>query len=154
MDIQEIYNLMDRFEGASIAEMELEMSGAKLVMKKYSGVGAPVMIASQPQSGVWVQGTAGVQENASQQMNEREQNVANLTSITAPLVGTFYRAASPEDAPFVTVGQQVKKGDIVGIIEAMKMMNEITAPADGVIESIDVENESMVEYNQVLMNLK
>ncbi len=171
MNIQEIYNLMDRFEGSSMAEMELEMSGAKLVMKKYSGVGAPVMVTSQPQNvGVFAQSAVGTQSIAMAQEIMDGQNIANaqdlagaqaseatqknLTPITAPLVGTFYRAASPEDAPFVTVGQQVKKGDVVGIIEAMKLMNEITAPADGIIESIDVENESMVEYNQVLMNLK
>ena len=69
------------------------------------------------------------------------------------MVGTFYQAPSPEEAPFVTVGQKVKKGDVVGIIEAMKLMNEITAPCDGIIETIDAENGQMVEFHQVLMRI-
>ena len=76
------------------------------------------------------------------------------TPVKAPLVGTFYSAPSPEEASFVAVGQTVKKGDVVAIIEAMKLMNEITAPADGVVKSIFAENGNMVEYGEVLMVLE
>ena len=72
-------------------------------------------------------------------------------AITSPMVGTFYAASSPEAAPFVEVGSTVNVGDVVCIIEAMKVMNEIKAPCDGTVTSILVENEALVEYDQALM---
>jgi acetyl-CoA carboxylase biotin carboxyl carrier protein len=71
--------------------------------------------------------------------------------VRSPLVGTFYAQSSPKDKPFVTVGQRVDAGDTLCIIEAMKIMNEITAPVSGVIESIKVSNASPVGFDQVLM---
>ena len=70
--------------------------------------------------------------------------------VKAPLVGTFYKAPSADAKPFVTVGSTVKKGDKLCIIEAMKVMNEITSPCDGVVKEILAENEKMVEYGQKL----
>ena len=77
----------------------------------------------------------------------------NGTVARSPMVGTFYRAASPTSANFVEVGQTVKKGDILCIVEAMKMMNHIEAEASGVIESILVENGQPVEYDQPLFTI-
>ena len=74
--------------------------------------------------------------------------------VKAPLVGTFYLASSPDSEPFVSVGDTVKKGQILGIIEAMKLKNEIESEYDGVVESILVENEQMVEYGQPLFVIK
>lgn len=73
------------------------------------------------------------------------------TPVEAPLVGIFYSAPSPEDPPFIEVGQKVKKGDTLFIIEAMKTMNEITAPCDGTVSRILAQNGDMVEYKQVLV---
>jgi len=73
------------------------------------------------------------------------------TPVEAPLVGIFYSAPAPEDPPFIEVGQQVKKGDTLFIIEAMKTMNEITAPCDGTVSRILAQNGDMVEYKQVLV---
>ena len=73
------------------------------------------------------------------------------TPVEAPLVGIFYSAPSPEEPPFIEVGQTVKKGDTLFIIEAMKTMNEITAPCDGTLSRILAQNGDMVEYKQVLV---
>ncbi len=73
--------------------------------------------------------------------------------VKAPIVGTFYAAASPEDAPFVKVGDTVKKGDVLMIIESMKLMNEVTSDFDGVVEEILVANGDAVEYDQPLMRI-
>ena len=73
------------------------------------------------------------------------------TVLSSPIAGVFYAAPSPGSAPYVKVGQHVKKGDVVGLVEAMKMMNEITAPVSGVVKVIDVKNEDFVEYKQSLM---
>ena len=73
------------------------------------------------------------------------------TPVEAPLVGIFYSAPAPEEPPFIEVSQQVKKGDTLFIIEAMKTMNEITAPCDGTVSRILAQNGDMVEYKQVLV---
>lgn len=78
----------------------------------------------------------------------------NAKTVTSPLVGTFYSAPSPEAEPFVRVGDTVKKGQVVGIVEAMKLMNEIECEHDGVITEIMVNNGDMVEYGQALIKVK
>ena len=77
----------------------------------------------------------------------------NGTVVRSPMVGTFYRASSPEAKPFVDVGQTVKKGDILCIVEAMKMMNHIEAETSGTIESVLVENGHPVEFDQPLFTI-
>ena len=74
--------------------------------------------------------------------------------VKAPLVGTFYSASAPDAAPFVKVGNTVKKGQVLGIIEAMKLMNEIESEYEGVVEAILVENGQMVEYGQNLFTIR
>lgn len=138
MNIQNIYELMDRFEVSSMEELNLEMEGVKVAFKKGSREAAVT--------------AATLTEPVVIQKTEKKEETSK-TAVEAPLVGTFYSAPSPEEAPFVTVGQKIKKGDVVGIIEAMKLMNEITAPCDGIIEAIHAENGQMVEFHQVLMTI-
>ena len=75
------------------------------------------------------------------------------TLVKSPLVGTFYAAKAEGEAPFVSVGDKVTKGQVIGIIEAMKLMNEIEAECDGTVAEILVENEQLVEYGQPLVRL-
>lgn len=142
MNIQDIYELMNRFEASSVGELNLDMEGVKLQLKKY---GEQVSLQSAPHLPA-----AAVTPN--KEITKAAEEEAGMT-VEAPLVGTFYSAPSPEDAPFVTVGSRVKKGDVVGIIEAMKLMNEITAPCDGTVEVIQAENGQMVEFGQILMRI-
>ncbi len=79
---------------------------------------------------------------------------ANLVEIKAPMVGTFYRAPAPEAAPYIEAGAHVAKGQIIGIIEAMKLMNEIPADVAGTVVEIAVENAEPVEFGQVLVRVK
>ena len=79
---------------------------------------------------------------------------SDLTEITSPMVGTFYASASPESKPFVTIGQSVKKGDTLCILEAMKMMNQVQAESDGKIVEILVDNAEPVEFDQPLFVLE
>tara|TARA_B100001029_G_scaffold177991_1_gene183710 strand:+ start:7000 stop:7434 length:435 start_codon:yes stop_codon:yes gene_type:complete len=78
----------------------------------------------------------------------------NLDVITSPMVGTFYKKPAPDKDPFVQVGQEVKKGDTVCIIEAMKMMNQVKSEFDGTIISVDVEDGEPVEFNQTLISIE
>lgn len=86
--------------------------------------------------------------------SEEEGETLSLNTVSAPLVGTFYNAPSPESEPFVRVGDRVSKGQVLGIVEAMKLMNEITSDYDGLVEKIFVENEGVVEYGQPLFAIK
>ena len=84
----------------------------------------------------------------------REQIQEDYQLIKAPLVGTFYTAPSPDSEPFIKVGQEIKEGDVVGIIEAMKLMNEITSTVSGTVVSVEVSNEDVVEFDQILVKVK
>ena len=86
--------------------------------------------------------------------SEEEKTVISGNQVNAPLVGTYYSASAPDAEPFVQIGDTVKKGQTLGIIEAMKLMNEIESEYDGVVEDILVENGQMVEYGQVLFVIK
>jgi acetyl-CoA carboxylase biotin carboxyl carrier protein len=81
-------------------------------------------------------------------------NDAGLEDVLSPMLGVYYAAASPESKPFIQVGDKVKKGDILCIIEAMKLMNEILAESDGEVAKICVENGHIVEFGQVILKMK
>lgn len=142
MDIQEIYALMDRFDASSLNRLKLKMGETTLLLEK----------------GLTFLPTAGTGELQKADpvavSTAKEESDKRKEEIKAPFVGTFYIAPSPEEKPFVAQGQRVKKGDVVGIIEAMKLMNEILAPRDGVIEAVLAEDGALVEYNQPLIILK
>ena len=137
MDFKEILELINRFEQSpSIMNLEAQISGDSLKLSK------------EPQNTPRTDSTPVLSENK----REIGQTVeSGETFIKAPLVGTFYAAAAPGDAPFATVGSKIRKGQTICIIEAMKVMNEIKAPCDGTVTSILVENEALVEYDQALM---
>ena len=104
---------------------------------------APVPAAAQAPA------PAGGEEAASENGDAAAGNV-----VASPLVGTFYAAASPDAEPFVKVGDTVKKGQVLSIIEAMKLMNEIESEYDGVVEAVLVKNEDVVEYGQPLFRIR
>ncbi|MDF2586594.1 MAG: acetyl-CoA carboxylase, biotin carboxyl carrier protein [Anaerocolumna sp.] len=84
----------------------------------------------------------------------KENAKTNNLTITSPMVGTFYCAKSEDSEPFISVGDTVKKGQVIGIVEAMKLMNEIESEYDGVVEAILVKNKDMVEYGQTLVSIR
>ena len=148
MNMDEVYSLMDRFESSTLGELEIEMSGTKLVLKKNIGCVSNVEVATS---------TPSVVQNNIPQVDtavNKTEEVQDYQLIKAPLVGTFYTAPSPDSEPFIKVGQEIKEGDVIGIIEAMKLMNEITSTVSGTIVSIEVNNEDVVEFDQVLVKVK
>jgi acetyl-CoA carboxylase biotin carboxyl carrier protein len=155
MNIDEVYKLVDYFEKSSLSKMGLEMEGVKLSLERggETTYTAPLSQNGRQTSQMSLKEEVKETEHVKESIGESTPAEGEIL-IKAPLVGTFYRSASPEEKPFVMIGETVKKGDVVGIIEAMKLMNEITAPSDGVIEAIEADNEAMVEYNQVLIRMK
>ena len=137
-----VRELMEAFEQADIDKMKIEMEGVKLELEKSQQVQvtAPVTVSSESAPVV-------VQEV------KEEKPVISGTEVKAPLVGVYYSSPSPDDQPFVKEGSKVTKGQTLCIIEAMKVMNEIHAPMDGVIAEILVTDDSMVEFDQELMRI-
>ena len=152
MNINEVYQLMDKFERSTLGEISIEMDGVKFAAKKGNSFSANVPVSDMQISETTTGSlhTEMLQETVAEEKGST-QDAANV--ITAPLVGTFYRAPGPGEAPFVEAGQSVKVGDVVGIIEAMKLMNEITATKDGVVETILVEDGELVEFGKPLIRL-
>ena len=150
MDLKDVYELLDKFDGSACCEMELNLNGMQLNLKKYSSIAVPSGLNNASGLNNVV---AGNTQTQAEQVTDNE-SAGDAVEIKAPLVGTFYQAPGPDEQPYVKVGQQVKKGDVVGIIEAMKLMNEVVAPQDGVILSIDSTDGNMVQYGQVLFTMK
>ena len=150
MDLKDVYELLDKFDGSACCEMELNLNGMQLNLKKYSNIAVPSGLNNASGLNNVV---AGNTQTQAEQVTDNE-SAGDAIQIKAPLVGTFYQAPGPDEQPYVKVGQQVKKGDVVGIIEAMKLMNEVVAPQDGVILSIDATDGNMVQYGQVLFTMK
>ena len=150
MDLKDVYELLDKFDASACCEMELNLNGMQLNLKKYSSIAVPSGLNNASGLNNVV---AGNTQTQAEQVTDNASD-GETVEIKAPLVGTFYQAPGPDDQPYVKVGQQVKKGDVVGIIEAMKLMNEVVAPQDGIILSIDATDGNMVQYGQVLFTMK
>lgn len=137
MKLDFIKQIMSEFDQSNVTKMKVEIDDLKIELEKES------------EKVEYVKPVEKEKEVIEDKQIKQEQ--ATGTPVKSPIVGVFYGANSPESDPYVTVGKTVKKGDIVCIIEAMKVMNEIKAPCDGTVTSILVENEALVEYDQALM---
>ena len=150
MDIKELKDvaleLMDALAAKKLGEVEIELDNAKIKIK--AAEPAPV-IAAAPAAPAPAAAAAPAAESSAAAPVSTDDLPAGV-QVKSPLVGTFYSSPSPDEPPFVLVGQQVKEGDTLCIIEAMKIMNEIKAPCDGKIIRIMAQPGDMVEYNQVL----
>lgn len=146
MDIKYIKSVIKEFESSSVHKMEISFDNSSISLEKETKQivqAAPAQVMQSASSAPVAQATA--------QVAVVEEMVE---TINAPLVGTFYDAPSPKDAPYVKVGDFVKEGQTVCIIEAMKVMNEIKAPKSGIIREVLVKRESVVEFDQPLMVLE
>ena len=141
MDLRKLKTLIDLVQQSGIAELEITEGEEKVRISRFGAPGAPMMMP-QPMP-VAAMPMAEIAEPAAPAEAEGH-------AVKSPMVGTFYRSATPGAKPFVEVGQTVKTGETVCIIEAMKLLNEIEADRDGVIKAILVENGQPVEYGQPL----
>lgn len=144
MDLRKIKTLIDLVQQSGIAELEIT-EGEERVRISRSGVPA-----AAPAVAPIAMPAVAAAPIAAPAAETAEPAVPDGEVLKSPMVGTFYRAASPGAKPFVDVGQTVKAGETVCIIEAMKLLNEIEADRDGVIKTILVENGQPVEYGQPL----
>ncbi len=155
MDVKDIRRLLDALTKSDIDEFSLETSDYKLSIRRGSASlpGQPAVVAQQATPAQSAPAAAPEPEPASAEAPAPAPANERLVEVNAPIVGTFYAAPSPDSEPYVKVGDRVERGQVLCIIEAMKLMNEIEAEVSGTIEEILVRNEDPVEYGQVLFRI-
>jgi acetyl-CoA carboxylase biotin carboxyl carrier protein len=151
VDLREIRRLAELLKEYGLSEVEVDRKGVRIRLRREAppvAAAASGRIGAAPASPAIAISAAGAAAPAS------GANEAHLLTIEAPMVGTFYRAPSPDAQPFVRDGDRVKKGQVVCIIEAMKLMNEIESKVAGRVVKVLVENSQPVEYGQPLFLLE
>lgn len=159
MEVSQIIELMKAVADNGLTDFSYEENGMVLKIRKHpekkevicQSVAAPAVMAQQPAPQPLTAVVPPVQA-AAVQADDSAAQAEELSGqvVKCPLVGTFYAASSPDADPFVQVGDVVKKGQVLGIVEAMKLMNEIESEFDGVVKQILVKNGDQVEYDQPL----
>lgn len=167
MTEQFILDLIESFDKSTLASIDINQGGDTISLKRMEGgvvvsnvapvVAQPVVTVANPV----VASTPAATETVSQVVEAAENSAqapakedANLVDIKSPIVGTFYRAPSPDAPSYVEVGTTVKKGQPLCILEAMKLMNTLEAEYDGVIEEILVQNGDLVEFDQPIFKIR
>lgn len=148
MDIRKVKKLIELLEESGIAELEIKEGDDSVRISRYGS--APVAAPAPAPAPSPAQGTptpVPAAEEAAEPGSDEPEGVR----VESPMVGTFYRGSAPGAPPFVEVGQQVKQGDTLCIIEAMKILNQIEAEVSGTVKAILVENGQPVEFGEPLM---
>ncbi len=148
LDLNQVRELLLMFDQTSVTELNLKSGELELQLRKREQISSnpAVVVAPAPPSAT-TSTPAPAPEPTPPPANRK------TVDIVAPMVGTFYRAPAPDEPPFVEVGDTVKKGQVVCIIEAMKLMNEIEAEVNGQVVEILVQNAEPIEYGQPLMRI-
>jgi acetyl-CoA carboxylase biotin carboxyl carrier protein len=160
MDFTDIERILELVREHDLAEFELEREGLKLRVRKAGApafAAAPMQVAAPLMPAVQALAPAAVAVPASASAAapaEQDEESVELAVVKSPIVGTFYRCPEPGAPPFIEIGQRVKKDQVLCIIEAMKLMNEITSEFDGELVSAYVENGKPVQYGERLFAIK
>jgi len=156
MIIDEIKELMQMLEKSTLSKLQIKKSEFEITIEKQNPLQVPVASEELVQTIVSKSASEMIVDdriNRTVQQSISNEMKINGTIVKAPLVGVYYKAASPDAEPFVKVGQAVKEGDTICIIEAMKILNEIKAPVSGVVKQIHTNNGDIVEFEQILMEI-
>jgi oxaloacetate decarboxylase (Na+ extruding) subunit alpha len=154
MNLKEIKELIEILKGTDISELEIERSGVKVRLRKGGDVTFHPVMPRMEYPPAAIVAPAVTEAPAAPAEKPVEPVKTNQIKVTAPIVGTFYRASAPDKPPYVEVGDIVKKGQVLCIIEAMKLMNEIESETSGKIVQILMENGQPVEYGQPLFAIE
>ena len=146
MDIRKVKKLMELLEQSGMSEIEIKEGEESVKISRYGN--APLMTPTIPQQPAAMVTPSQVESTTTA---ANKSSAVNGDLISSPMVGTYYSAPSPSAKPFVTVGQHVNKGDTVGIIEAMKIMNQIETDHSGTVVEILVKDGEAVEFGQALI---
>jgi acetyl-CoA carboxylase biotin carboxyl carrier protein len=150
MNFKEIKELISLLDSSNINELDIEQENFKISIRK----GGIVKTVQQYEPAL--DSMVNVKNNFKEEkaVEENTNKLSDLHIIKSPIVGAFYSASSPEAEPFVKAGSKIKKGDVLCIIEAMKLMNEINSDVDGEIVEVLVKNQELVEFGQPLFSVR
>ena len=151
MDIRKVKKLIELLEASSVDEIEIKEGEESVRISRNTG--APMMAAAPAMMPAPAMPQAPAPAAAPAPAPEPAPASGAENALRSPMVGTFYRSPSPDAAPFVEVGQSVRAGDVLCIVEAMKMMNQIEADRAGTVTAIHVENGEAVEFDQPLISI-
>ena len=146
----DIFKLIDRFEESGLSRLKYCSGDMSLELERSAAAGVNAPEAGNKTYAEEKSFAAGDNGAVSSKSSQGSAE-ADGTKVQAPVAGIFYSAPKPGAPAYVKEGQQVKKGDVLGLIEAMKMMNEITAPVSGIVKKIHIKNEEFAEFKQVIM---
>ncbi|OZG71406.1 acetyl-CoA carboxylase, biotin carboxyl carrier protein [Hahella sp. CCB-MM4] len=153
MDIRKVKKLIELLEESDIAEIEIKEGDDSVRISRKSSVAADPIYVNAPAAAARPVAAAPAEPAPAAAASEPSKPALNGHVVKSPMVGTFYRSPSPTAPAFAEVGQQVKAGDVLCIVEAMKMMNQIEADKSGTVEAILVENGQPVEFDQPLFTI-
>ena len=156
MNFKDIKRLVDLVEESDISHLAIEQDGIKIEVKKErNSIPASTSVVIPTAAAAPAPYPANSKpEAAESKPAAKSDSDENLTKVTAQMVGTYYSSPNPEAAPYIKVGDRIKKGQVICIIEAMKLFNEIESEVNGVVERILVENSDPVEFGQTLFLVK
>ena len=158
MEFDDIERILELMRAHDLAEFELEREGLKLRVRKsnqgYAPLAAPVQLMTPAPAASAFAAVAAPLPPVPATPTDLDEETVELAVVKSPIVGTFYRSPEPGAAPFVEVGERVKKDQVLCIIEAMKLMNEITSEYEGEIATAYVENGKPVQYGERLFAIK
>jgi len=147
MDLRKIKKLIEMLQESDLNEIEVKEGEESVRINRKKEVhispSAPQVSISPP-----------MQQQAISSPATEEESTSELASITSPMVGTFYRSPAPGKPAFVEIGQKIKVGDVVCIVEAMKMMNQVKSDMDGIVREIHIEDGQPVEFDQPLISIE
>ena len=153
-----ILSLLEKFDTSSVKELEIQKDGTKISLSKNDRAiqsQAPAQFpTATSQAAASPVATKNTAEAASEKKAAASSKLSDALTIKSPIVGTFYRSPSPDSPAYVEKGKKVKKGDVICILEAMKMMKSLEAEFDCIIEDILVTNGELVEFDQDLFTVK
>lgn len=151
MKLQDYLALIDRFEASSLTRLEIEEEAYRIHMEK----GSADKAGADERPGIGGRSDSDRSASDGKDENEKpESPESSWVEVKAPLVGVFYAAPSPEAPPFVQVGDQVEQGQVLCLVEAMKMMNQLKSPVSGVVRGIGGVDGELAEYGQVLFEVE
>ncbi len=152
IDIEFLERLIQALDSSGLDSLELERGGTRVRLSR-TPPAAPVVVEPSRGTGGTVVREEGGAGEAPASGQPAETVASHLVEITSPMVGTFYRAPAPDAPPYLEKGQRVSRGDVVCIIEAMKLMNELESEVEGRVVEVCVEDAQPVEYGQVLFRV-
>lgn len=157
MQFKEIQEIITQFNDSNLSFLEIKHKDSQIKLRKANDQGENGFVPQyiqQPVMAVPPVAAPVVTTTTTTTSPVVTATEDNLTAVKSPMVGVFYVSPDPSSPPFVKVGDKVNKGDVIGLIEAMKMMSEIKATVSGVVKFIDAENEQLVAFDDVLVRIE